>query len=134
MSRNRKIRFKRLRKQYGVMTIIALLLTSALITGFYFGDVNAKKSGNNNKKTNPIPDKIIKQINDTRENRILSDKMDQTIAACYYDLHQQNESITPMNADICNSAATFFKQLCQTRPLEACDGDYFLKYLKGMEG
>jgi len=128
-------KFKRLRKQYTVVTIMALLLTSALITGFYFGDVNAKKGKSKTTQTVIIPPKIVKAINDTRENRILSDKMDQTVAACYYDLHQQNDTTTtPMNADICNSAATFFKQLCQTRPLEACTSDYFLKFLKGMEG
>jgi hypothetical protein len=117
----------KIKKQYSVVIIIALLLTSALFTGYYFGDVFAKKP----KEQTQTP-----KINDTRGAAILSDLMDQTVASCYYDLHQQNETTVPMNADICNHAMSFFKQNCHSMKvkLDSCDSDFFKLYLKGMEG
>jgi hypothetical protein len=67
-----------------------------------------------------------------RTNRILSDLMDQTIGACYYDTYQSNE--TNYNADICNKIMMFNKQVCMNFTLDSCNSDYLRKYLKNMEG
>lgn len=76
---------------------------------------------------------IKKPIADNRSDRVLSSLMDQTVSGCYYDLYQQNDTLT-MNGDICNSAVMFFQQFCETKNLESCHSDYFKKYIKGMEG
>lgn len=67
-----------------------------------------------------------------RYNRILSDLMDQTIGACYYDTYQSNE--TNYNGDICNKIMMFNKQVCMNFTLDSCNSEYLRKYLKNMEG
>lgn len=76
----------------------------------------------------------LKPVNDTRENRILSDLMDQTIGACYYETYQLNDTVISGTADSCDKAMMSYKQVCKIRHIEACNSEFFKKYLRGMEG
>jgi len=102
--------------------IIALMLLSGGMTGYYFGSLL---------NTNEV--KATGKPLDDRQFRILSDMMDQTVSSCYYDLYLTNAtSSTPASGDICNNAVIFYKELCQTMNLQSCHSDYFTKYLAGM--
>jgi hypothetical protein len=71
---------------------------------------------------------------ETRDARVLSNLMDETVSSCYYDVYQSNE--TSYSGDICNKSVMFYKELCKAKAmsLESCQSDYFKKYLERMEG
>jgi hypothetical protein len=132
MGRPRKSRYQKslvlVKKQYGVMTIVGLLLLSALLTGFYLGSLG------NSKPT--VADTVTTTL-DERSSSIMSDLMDQTVSSCYYDLYLDPDKVngtTTSSGDICNNAIMFYQEFCKWASLDSCNSDYFKKYIKGMEG
>jgi hypothetical protein len=110
-------------QKYEVIACIAFIIGMSGYSGFYFGWLSHHQT----LAVAKTP------VLDDRESRILSNLMDQTVGACYYDTYQShnNNTITD-SADVCDKIMMFNKQVCKTKHLEACDSEFLRKYLEGM--